>query len=132
MVIRGILKSIAVLMLAAIVFLMGYLTVKYWGARVIILWVIALLVNLVAWVLSIVEDDYDDVNKIWSNINFTIYTAGIYWLVCGVIRLWKNAYEIEDSIKAKIKPKKIRQKNIKSGGKGALSVAENEGGELSL
>jgi len=133
MLIRKIMKSIAIVILSAIVICLTVLVVKYWDiARWLLL--MALCINFVSWLLniSVFQDEMvDSIDSIWNKINLTIYTAGLYWVGYGIYRLWKDAEKIEAKIYKNITVYKEAKKSKKNS-IGALSIAGKQSGELSL
>lgn len=126
-----------ILLLAALVFI-GFLTVKYWDVA----WVILIcvdIVNLMLWVYACSDDsDVDPIFAIWTVINITLHTAGLFWIWVGLCALWDKAGDIDFAIEEKIddiKEKKQERKHLgelKKISPGSLSIAEKQAGELSI
>lgn len=102
MIIRKIMKITGIVILLCVGVVIGYL---FYLFPVIMSLIIGsgFTINGIVWGSTFDMDDYRKCkkHKIWYNINFSIYTLGIYWVVKGLIYLWKNAEDIEDEIKMK-------------------------------
>lgn len=130
MLIRKIMKTIGLLLLIGIGVALVVLTVKYWS---VMKWVIIMAgsVNLLIW--GVVAAIYGEVEgTLWNKINLTLYTAGLYWIIYGLYKLWDNAEEIEYEIR-KAKTRRAEKLTLRNDGKnGALSFPGGSGGELSI
>jgi len=101
--IRKIMKTIGVLLIAAIVAAIVVLCIKVPIAGIPIAGM-CVLSNLVIWIVQLIDaETYSDIEEVtdtlWHKINLAVYTAGIGWLVIGLIYLWENDSEIEEKIK---------------------------------
>lgn len=133
MIIRKIMKVIAISILVSLCLYIAY---KFlFSAEIDLFGKIlgSMIVNLILWVAMHEKLDGFYLEpiylQIWHGINKTIYSAGLYWLIFGLYKLWVKAPEIEKLITNRIHY--IKPKSLKSTG-GNLSFPSDDKGKLSL